>query len=460
MTIMSQVDKNLLLFLDPAGRYDECAWVFVSGKASEIESKLSSERNIVWHFSRSNLLDYFITAIKVSLGKNKNYKNVFFINDGLLSSFFYSDNISSYRAFSKNHLERPRTLRQWIVSFLPLVWRAESRYIVQFSTPIQVLSLSNEEIADLEKNDVMFFSNAAGKLLLLSHKTLESGKGTLVKTTANSCYAKVMAKEFDTVAKLSEKVGKTGCLPVIGKHYESGGRQFFTEEYIPGEGLHERLHELGRRGDPVPVCKIIDRLDEWFMLYLTSFSEPSVSTTSMYNRMFTLFADCYGDSGAELLRTGTELLSRFGDAYPGVIPITAHNDLWPGNIVMTQGGFTVIDWERATERRAPFFDYFWMVTSTVIEVLACDSNDFSGATRTFIRCEDHVSIYAQQKLRDFIARFGIGDKYFHHLMFLFLMELSVQGYQVLGRQTEVDRLAFAELVNYANNRTLEAAMIS
>jgi hypothetical protein len=134
-----------------------------------------------------------------------------------------------------------------------------------------------------------------------------------------------------------------------------------------------------------------------------------------------------------------------------VKPILAHNDLWPGNFVITKGGFIVIDWERATEQRAPFFDYFWMIVSTTIEYLASETknHNYSESVRIFLRRSDSVSCHAFEKLETFLNELGINEAYLPHLLYLFFMEWSVQGFQVLGRQTNMDHLAFGELLYYA-----------
>lgn len=450
---LNQIDRNLLLFLDPVGRYNQVSWNYFDGAACGGETLSPPDRNFILRFSRDELLNYYFTSLKMFFFSKGKYRKVLFVNDGLLSSLFDEENVSAYRAFAEKHLPKPKTFRQSIISMLPLVWRAESRFIVVFNASLQLVDCEDSDFFGLEANNFMFFSNAAGKLLFMTTKTLQTGYGELVKTTTDPEYVPVMVKEFDTVALLSEKLGKSGCLPVVGKHLEVNGRHFFTEEYILGESLRERLRELGGRRDTVQVCRILDSLDEWFQLYFASFSGKTVPVSTVYAHLFPLFLDCFGDTGASLLQAGKELLCQFGKAYPLVVPITSHNDLWPGNFVMTERGFIVIDWERATENRAPFFDYFWLVVATTIESLVSEteSHDYSHGVRMFLRCADSVSCHAFQKLRNFLGGMGIAEVYLPHLLFVFFMEWSVQGFQVLGRQTDMDRLAFGELLYYAEN---------
>lgn len=446
---LSQLDKNLLLFLDPSGHYSEQSWNYIDAVVGEGKTLLSSGRNIIISFSRDQLFAYYINSLKQFFFRRKTRK-VFFINDGLLRSIFDASSTSAYKSFAENHLPKPRTLRQQIVALLPLVLRAETRFIIVYAQP-QTMNYNNSEFSGLDVNDFMFFSNAAGKLLLTTTETLQTGHGQIIKTTTDPEYAAVLEKEYDLVALLSVKLGTTGSLPVIGKHFEAGGRHFFTEEYILGESLRERLRVLVGQRDYVKICNIIDSLDEWFHFYNASFTGDAIPVSTVYNHLFSLFSECYGATGISVLQTGIELLRQFEKVCPFVVPITAHNDLWPGNFVVTENGFIVIDWERATENRAPFFDYFWLIISTAIESLASEVENinYSEATRRLLRCEDVVSCHALQKLKTFLNNLGISEDHLLHLLFLFFMEWSVQGFQTLGRQTDMDRLAFGELLHYA-----------
>lgn len=444
---MNPIEKNLLLLLDPARRYDEKQWDFCDG--SKALSSLS--KNVIFCFTRSRLLDYWLLSFNLLFSKKYKSRKLLFVHDGLLSSLFDAANASAYRAFAINHLPQPKTFRQRISRLLPVVMRAETRYLVVYANIPPAMNVVAPEILSLEQNDFMFFSNATGKLLIMMSKTMLTGRGELVKTTADSEYSAVMAKEYATVKLLSRKLGKAGCLPILGDTLNVNGRHFFAEEYVLGESLRERLRVLGENGKSVSVCNILDSLDNWFRFYHASFTADVTPISTVYAHLFPLFRDCYGDGGAVLLRTGTDLLHQFANAHPSVVPITAHNDLWPGNFVMTDNGFIVIDWERATENRAPFFDYFWLIISTAIEALASEigNNDYSQGVRMFLRCADDVSLHAFRKLKTFLDKMGIGEEYLPHLLFTFFMEWSVQGFQVLGRQTFMDGLAFGELQHFA-----------
>ena len=445
---LNQLDRNLLVFLDPVGRYADESWDFCDGFVRRKNASPDPARNLVLRFSRNQLIRYWIVTLRMLFGKKRNQRKILFVNDGLLSSFFDAGNVRVYRDFAKQQIPRPKGIRQRIAAFLPLVWRAEIRFIVIFEAMVDP-SLHSE----LDAYNFMILSNAGGKLLLMTSEIVRSGHGMLVKTTANKEYVSVMQKEFDVVTALSSGNRRISGIPEMGKHFQTGGRHFFTEKFILGENLREKLRALGKRGDSRQVCSILDSLDTWFVEYQTSFVGLRVAIAPLYSHLFPLFSECYGATSRSLLETGKELLRQFDVAHSGIIPIISHNDLWPGNIVMTAHGFTVIDWERAQQHRAPFYDYFWMVVSTSIEFLASREPqcDYSEGVRIFLRRADEVSCRTFKMLSSFLQRTGGAEEYLPHLLFLFFMEWSVQGYQVLGKQTAMDRLAFGELEHFAKS---------
>lgn len=451
-TNLSPIDKNLLLLLDPIGRYSPQSWKFYDAKDCKSEILSSPDRNVVIRFPRRNLIDYCIILLMILLGRAQS-KRILFVNDGLLSSIFSANNASLYRFFSNNHLPKPKTLKRYLSSFLPLFWRAETRFIVIFNSSQQALINLKSEVLSLESNKFMFFSNAEGKLLLAPPQALKTGQGELVKTTANPDYSSVMSKEFNTVLQLSRKEEKIFGIPLLGKDIEVGGRHFYTEKYVYGESLRERLRTLGGLGDSVQACKLLDKIDDWFWIYHVSCAGNDTALSTLYSHLAPLFSECYGDAGEALLQTGTYMIRQLEKACPVVTPITAHNDLWPGNIVITENGFTVIDWERAIEHRAPFFDYFWMVVSAVFEWIVgiTGNHDYSEAMKKFLRSEDDVTCHVFQKMRNFMVRSGIAEEFMPAMLYLLFMELSVQGFQILGRLTKMDRLAFGMLKYYADH---------
>jgi hypothetical protein len=300
--------------------------------------------------------------------------------------------------------------------------------------------------------DFMFFSNASGKLLLTSTETLRSGEGLVIKTTSCQSYAEVMEKEFTTMLGIAEMQGESVSLPHMGKRFQAGKRIFFTEAYVKGASLREVLHRLSRRNDIPEIGAFLDRLDDWFEKYRAVFRAQPRSLISCYEHLFDAFSDLYsGHPQAGVLQEkARETLAKTARKQVCIVPIIAHNDLWPGNLLVGADGLVAIDWERAVGNRAPLFDYYWMIISAVLEHLVCriGISDYSRAFRLFLEESDDVSRHATAMLKAFLGRLGLDNELDQSFLLLFLMEWSVQGYLALGKQTAMDRLAFGELITF------------
>jgi hypothetical protein len=443
------VEKNLLLFLDPAEEVNQTLWRFVSRpKLGAAVSELT-----IYCFDRSDLAGFLLFSW---FAKRKRVRGavrvVFFLNDGLLSSILDAENTRAYRTFAARHLPLPSKLRQRLVALLPLALRAEKKYVVVIPDRATGESSSHAR-ALLKMQDFMFFSNASGKLLLTSAETLLSGKGDILKTTAHSGYLEVMEKEFSTTLAIESLRGESVSLPRSGRRLLSGNRVFFTEAYVQGKSLRDLLHSLSLKNDLVKICDFLDLLDGWFEEYRSIFKSKTLPLALCYQHLFAAFTSVYAkhDQTGIILEKMKQIVSELGRKQICIAPITAHNDLWPGNFVVGADGLVAIDWERAVENRAPIFDYYWMIISAALEHIVCNIGtvDYSRAFRIFLQGHDLVSCRASEMLGAFLDRLGL-DKIMHqNFLFLFLMEWSVQGFLALGRQTAMDKLAFEELVAFA-----------
>ncbi len=453
-----QLERNLLLFLDPYGEVNVATWRFVkwrrSGKApirpaSETDTSVIS----IYCFDRIDIIGYFRYCRYVkTCGLPYNIRKVLFIDDGLLSSFFDADKTEGYRAFSSNHLPSATSLRQRLVRLLPLVLRAEKRYLIIGHNSTNENAIQYEVAANLTTKDFMFFSNAGGKLLLTSAETLHSGQGLVAKTTSCSAYVEVMEKEFSTMLRIAEIQGESASLPDVGKRFQFGNRIFYTESYVKGKSLRDVLHMLSCRNNIPEICAYLDRLDIWFEKYRAAFRGEPLHLALCYRHLFEAFSGQYGEhpKAGVIEEMAREAVKEIAGKHVFIVPITAHNDLWPGNMVVGDDGLVAIDWERAVENRAPLFDYYWMIISSALEYFVCKigSVDYSRAFRLFLFGGDTVARHAVEVLNTFLLRLGLDRNMHQNFMLLFLMEWSVQGYLALGCQTDMDRVAFGELVTF------------
>lgn len=454
---LDRTEKNLLIFLDPASRLGGNAWCFVRpstllGWTANPHGGGSGRGNSIFCFSRNNLFRYVVLSLFAWIGRRRGkVRHVLFLDDGILSCFFDAGSAAGYRAYARNHLCAPKGMRNRLKMLLPPVLRADQRFIV-FTEQLDKGASGRDDIG---YPDFMFYSNEEGKLMLTMAETLLKGRGRVLKCAASPCYTANLEHEHTTVRSIAGRLARLGCLPTTGDAITVNGRRFFPEDYLCGDSLREQLRMLGRAGDAEGACRLLDLLDSWYTEYRAAFTGPKTSLSSLYDRQLRLFAELNSpDSELTLLMTRMRAFLAGQDRnHDGIVPVTAHNDLWPGNFIVNGDRMMAVDWERATEQSAPLFDYYWMMISAAIEyrVGLNGQQDYAASFRQFIDRRDGVCHKVHEKLGDFIESLGFDRNQPLPFIMLFLMEWSVQGYRALGRQTAMDRLALGELIAFSSN---------
>lgn len=448
----SDVEKNLLILIDPAGLHNDQKWTICN--CTEINRKLiNRESNLIICFQKKDFFYFIYYFTKLSISSIRNFKLYLLTNDWIIFSIFEACNSKLYREFSKKYVNKPKTLKQLFLSILPVIFLAETRYLVIFRNDITISNKNLKFLSKLEKYNYMFFSNPFGKIILANEDTFESHDKWLIKTTSNENYLPILIKEYETITQLFCKNHKINGIPQVGEVIKVNNRQFYTEKFIVGENLREKLRKLGEIKDKNSACNILDKIDEWYMNYLKSFNDPKISFVSLYKHLPILFDKCYENDQRSLLLLGNKLLKQLNSIIQMLTPIIAHNDLWPGNFIISNNTVTVIDWERATKNRAPFYDYFWMITSASIEWLigSTRSTDYSFVIKKFLNFDDDVSKYSLNKLKFFLNYYNINNDYLMHFLYLLFMELSIQGFQIFNKSTKMDYL-FYDILFYFKNR--------
>lgn len=443
MSALTWEERNVLVLLDPGNAIPVERWHFI--RCSEDRYRPGTGL-LLYAFPRKYLLHYLLFSLLLKCsGRKKEAIEVLKFQNGMTSSLFYTGNVSGYHAFVRCHAAGKNTMRERIKSLLPSFINAEMRYLAVG----RELSQLKEEMA-FDDFRFMFYSNESGKLILTAPETFITGSGQLLVTTANRAYHPVLEKEFEIIEQIGNV--KTRLVPNLVSKITANGRLLFVEEYIAGTTLRETLRNESVANDREAVVDIIKRLDAWFAEYSSFFSGTKKGLSELYQSLLETFAR-HHTGNAKLERFLLALRAHLAVAersHPGMVPVMAHNDLWPGNIIVSDKGLIVIDWERATPDRPELFDYFWMMISTFLEYHTgkTQSEDYSRSFRAFIECSDSIGKLIQEKLCIRLQANGLKRSDYDLFLALFLLEWSIQGLQALGRQTRMDKLALGELLHY------------
>ncbi len=457
--IPGDIEKSLLLLLDPFAEDWKDGWRFVDcRRSSDLFSSTPVEdksKRIVYCFSRRSHLIYCLFKWHAQRYRLSGVpRRMLYVNDGLMSSLFDAEETACYRLLVTHPMPTPSTLRQKLMGRLPISWRAEKRYIVmQEEIPNKNSSIDGNACLALDKQNFMFYSNVQGKLMLTTSDTLRSGKGSIIKTTANLDYAGVMEKEFRTMSHIADLQGKAISIPPIGRLIKIGNRPFFAEEYVRGGNLREIIHSLSHKNNIPKICGYLDRLQKWFDTYRSFFKGKPSRLESCYDHLFKAYNELYGScrETPSILQKASDIISDISKSNTCIVPIFSHNDLWPGNFIVHSDNLVAVDWERAAPGRAPLFDFYWMMISLAMEYIVSRIGviDYARAFQMFLTETDEVSRHTAGKLKQFLETLGIPEQRHQHFLFLFLMEWSVQGYLALGHSTPMDALAHGELLRFA-----------
>ena len=447
---LSQIEKNLLVFLDPAGRYAESRWNFVTMEGGRKEAARIPEETAqrgVLCFSRVNLVGYLFCSLILRLKYGKaRVRGVLYLNDWLLGCFFYADATDGYHAFVRRHIIGTQRLFRRLVMLLPPVWRAEQRFLVVVHPDVSAVE---GPANPLDSYDFMFFSNAAGKLILTHGTTFDVGKGTILKTAASPEYAANLEREQRIVQNIMAVSGSPRLIPSVSERLQVNGRFFYEEEYLCGENLRGILLEVGRRNSFGDAGSLLDRLDCWYTEYRAAFVSGKRPVSDLYAPVLAAFLPCYAQTPGTpcLMECAAKALAVLDRDHAGLVTVVAHNDLWPENFIMQGDQLIAVDWERATEQSSPIFDYYWMIISAVLEYRVGSNgiHDYAIALRQFLDRHDEVCCRARELLEKYIESLGFDRDRYDTFMLLFLMELSIQGYRTFGHVTDNDRMALEEL---------------
>jgi len=454
----NHIHKIINIFLDPLKRKKESDFFYTESNVNNckaIYNKAIREyaNFIIIKFEKSKIIKYILMSLKIKFTLPVvKVRKVYYVNDGLLSSVFDADNVKTYHYFARNHLPKPKGLIHKFTSYIPIILRAEERYIIfEKSTDMDPLTESTDDF--MPEFNFTMFSNESGKLIFTNTKTLQYRNGVLIKTTANADYREVMKKEFKTLEYISNRLGESGCIPKVGKIYDTDNAFYFTEDYIDGQNLKDILYAFAEKGLSAEASAIIEKLDVWHKNIRLTLSAQPKKISLFYAAVVEKFTDLYGDNYLiyPVIDNVIHVLTSIDRTHSGLVPMVTHNDLWPANLIVTTDNIIAIDWERATEDQSGIFDYYWMMISTAIVYLKDEKklSDYSCSFRRFVNNCDDISKCVHSKLKNYLIESGFNAALYDSFILLFLLEWSIQGYEHLNKQTDMDKLAFNELLEYS-----------
>ena len=441
------------MLLDPSGQRNADTWSFI--RTQEAVDDHTRQNNVVFCFRRGEQIRYFLCALRLQFThKNKKVRKILYLNDGLLCSLFSTGHAAGYRAFARRHVALPLGIKSRLLLLLPLVMRAEHLFIA-VEQPDETTVRIRENSA-LEGLDFLFYSNAPGKLLLTRSETFINGTGLVYKTTSSPDYAVSLEREYEAVRSISKNIKHAGSVPDVRERLKTNNACYYPETYLCGKDLRSKLRSAGHSASHFEAIHNLDLLNDWFFTYHASFNGVKKTICSLYAKMFYDFY-ALNKHSRELVQLGVAAEKMLAEmdttGHEGLVPVLAHNDLWPGNFIVNNEQLTAIDWERATPDCAPVFDYFWMIISAVLEYRVGQNGfqDYSAAFRQFLSLHDDVCRHARSKLSTFLHFLGLGKETLNCFMLLFLMEWSIQGFRALGAPTAMDQLAQEELLAFVNS---------
>ena len=451
---LSQIEKNMLLLLDVEGKKQKvkCKF-FLNSEWAGWDSRDRRKDVCIYIFERSQIITFLISSFILFWKKpDRKISKIYYVQHGLMSVLFHSHFLRGYHLFARNHLSSQKKFSAQAKAFLPVILWAEKRFIVLEKSDGDKEQAKHDILSQL---DFLFFSNPTGKLLLTDKKTIFKGIGIIAKTTLNPTYMKTMQKEAGTVLAITKSVAMKGRVPTILRQINLENRYIIIEEYIEGRSLREILR------DPIVYKNVklmenyFEQLEDWFQAYRSIFIGQPRAIIDLYEPLFKICKKIFHDNSvvSSLIIHLQKRLTDVSKRHNGLVPITAHNDLWPGNFLLTDTGLVAIDWERATNNRCEIFDYFWMIISTALEYKngVSHKENYSEAFRFFLNTDDPICAYALSKLNNYLSRLYFDIKLMPLFISLFLLEWSVQGYIALGRKTAMDEIALEELINYQNS---------
>ena len=231
-------------------------------------------------------------------------------------------------------------------------------------------------------------------------------------------------------------------VPAVRGSGEWRGRFYYLQEFAGGRMLPSSLDAgppgLGRRR----VAADLDRAWDWLMRFQSATAAGSRRVADLGVReAVARYREAYGDGEDDrrcIARISAELERHGGRSAP---MCASHGDLFPGNVLLGEGGVMVVDWRYFRRAHHACFDVM-----TLVSTLGAPGGP-DGVERIFAG-PHWTNGFFRERFGAFLAANGLDADLFALLSAAALLEMSVRERAETGRAGEKDAAWRRRLVRF------------
>jgi hypothetical protein len=284
----------------------------------------------------------------------------------------------------------------------------------------------------------------------------DSAPSVVVKASSDTRFNDELRGESTNLIYLHEALpaGIREGVPSVEADGEWMGLYFYAQRYFRGEMLDETIDDRppGAGGaDPGPGIRAA-----W--AWLGEFQDLSAGAAvrlgeAGFETLFGLYREAFDPKGEEAGYLD-DIAGRLEAGRDIEIGMSAcHGDFFPGNIILSGGRVSVIDWRFLRRSYNRFFDFFTLLlTFYASSGGVTDYEDHQGHFRKLFFEKHWTGELFAGLCREFMERNGAGADLFGLMLELTLLEWSVREFAGSGESGEMDRIWRSRFLYYIGNR--------
>ena len=252
-------------------------------------------------------------------------------------------------------------------------------------------------------------------------------------------------------ARLPESLRSS--VPRVRGSGEWRGHYYFLQDFIcgkmAGSVIREGMFGAGRAGS----LEEIERAWEWLMTLQSAV--PALHRTAAelgFRALLDAYTAAHAPSGREAEHLGNlaaEIASRGSARVPAVL---CHGDFFPGNVLLSPGAITVIDWRYFRPAYHPCFDAMLYVSTLRPSPARGGAIDIEGDLRALLFEERRTNGFFRSLFGTFFAKHGIDGGLFSFLCAMTLLEMSIREYSSSGAAGNKDAVWRKRFLCFMENR--------